>query len=58
MEMIMIDLLQVFFMCNGPASEHVGDVYTPKGDDTSLLVSVPGRDMGTGLAGGTWSLTS
>ena len=58
-EMIIIDLLQVFFMCNGPASEHVGDVYTPKGDDdTSLLVPVPGRDMGTGLAGGKWPLTS
>jgi len=46
-------------MSDGPASgPAVGDVYTPKGDETSLLVSVPGRDMGTGLAGGTWSLTS
>ena len=52
-KMIMIDLLQDFFMCNG---EHVGDVYMPKGDDTSLLVSVPGRDMGTGLAGGPTAL--
>ena len=48
-KMIMIDLLQVFFVCNGPAIEYVDDVYMPKGDDTSLLVSAPGRDMGTGL---------
>ena len=55
----MIDLFQVFFFtCDGPAIEHVGDVYMPKGDDRSLLVSLPGRDVGTGLAGGTCPLTS
>ena len=58
-EIIMIDLFQVFFFtCDGPAIEHVGDVYMPKGDDRSLLVSLPGRDVGTGLAGGTCPLTS